>query len=187
MSEGTDAPVPDSDLISRAQSGDADAFGELYQRYVDPIYRYIRLRLDDTRTAEDMTEMVFLRSFEALPSYRERGHPFSAFLYRVARNMLVDHYRAKRAHVPLDEAELEEGERLAPEDDLIKQHHDQIVRKALASLPSDYQEVIRLRVVMALPTPNVASWMGRSEGSVRVLLHRALKALRKKVDELDQE
>jgi RNA polymerase sigma-70 factor (ECF subfamily) len=186
MSESTDVPVPDSDLVSRAQSGDAEAFGELYRRYVDPIYRYILVRLDDVRTAEDMTEIVFLRSFEAMPNYRERGHPFSAFLYRVARNMLVDHYRVKKANVPLEEADLEANDPMALEDGLIKQHQDQVIRNALGALSFAYQEVIRLRVVMAMPTTSVASWMGRSEGSVRVLLHRALKALRKKVDELDQ-
>jgi RNA polymerase sigma-70 factor (ECF subfamily) len=176
----------DADLISRAQSGDVDAFGELYQRYVDPIYRYIRMRVRETRTAEDLTEMVFLRSFEALPKYRERGHPFSAYLYRVARNALVDHYRSNRGDVSLEESLLDEGEQAPLEDGLIGQDRDLAIRTALASLPPDYQEVIRLRVAMALPTLEVAEWMRRSEGSVRVLLHRALKALRKKVEEVDQ-
>lgn len=187
MDERLDKTGSDSGLISRAQSGDVDAFGELYQRYVSPIYRYIRMRVQETRTAEDLTEMVFLRSFEALPTYRERGHPFSAYLYRVARNILVDHYRSNRADVPLDEVDLDDGEQGALEDGLIRQDRDRAIRKALASLPSEYQEVIRLRVAMALPTSTVAEWMRRSEGSVRVLLHRALKALRKKVDEVDQE
>lgn len=187
MREGTDKPSSDSELISRAQSGDADAFGELYLRYLNPIYRYIRMRVGDNHTAEDLTEMVFLRSFESLPGYRERGHPFSAFLYRVARNMLVDHYRSNRAEVPLEEADLREGEHAGLEEGVIRRDRDQAILSAISSLPFDYQEVIRLRVAMALPTPTVAEWMGRSEVSVRVLLHRALKALRKKVDEVDQE
>ncbi|HLC01468.1 MAG TPA: sigma-70 family RNA polymerase sigma factor [Anaerolineales bacterium] len=187
MGEGTERSASDSDLISLAQSGDADAFGELYLRYVNPIYRYIRMRVGDAHAAEDLTEMVFLRSFESLPGYRERGHPFSAFLYRVARNMLVDHYRSKKAEVPLEEADLKEGEPAALEEGVIRKDRDQAILEALASLPLDYQEVIRLRVAMALPTPSVAEWMGRSEVSVRVLLHRALKALRKKVEEVDQE
>lgn len=186
MDEGASKPSTDSDLVSRAQAGETDAYAELYQRYVDPIYRYVRMRLGEDRAAEDLTEMVFLRSYEALPGYRERGHPFSAYLYRVARNLLVDHYRSKRQEVPLDEADLEDHAS-APEDGLIRQDRDQAIRLALASLPADYQEVIRLRVVMALPTATVAEWMGRREGSVRVLLHRALKALRKKVEDVEQK
>jgi RNA polymerase sigma-70 factor (ECF subfamily) len=187
MGEGVERSASDSDLISRAQSGDAEAFGELYLRYVNPIYRYIRMRVGDTQVAEDLTEMVFLRSFKSLPDYRELGHPFSAFLYRVARNMLIDHYRTKTSDVALDEADLEHGESAAMEDGLIRQDRDRAILGALSSLPPDYQEVIRLRVAMALPTPIVAEWMGRSEGSVRVLLHRALKALRKKVEEVEQD
>src|SRR3989337_814471 len=111
MGEGVERSASDFDLISRAQSGDADAFGELYLRYVNPIYRYIRMRVGDTQVAEDLTEMVFLRSFKSLPDYRERGHPFSAFLYRVARNMLIDHYRTKTSDAALDERAPEGGER----------------------------------------------------------------------------
>src|SRR3990172_6387302 len=124
MTEGQATERSDAELIALAQTGESEAFGELYRRYLDPIYRYIRVRVGENRLAEDLSEMVFLRSFESLGKYKERGHPFSAYLYRVARN---------------------------------------------------------LRVVLGLTTAEVAVWMGRSEGAVRVLLHRALKSLREQL------
>jgi RNA polymerase sigma-70 factor (ECF subfamily) len=184
MSEDKGPARGDAELIVRAKHGESDAFGELYQRYLDPIYRYLRVRVSDDSLAEDLSEMVFLRAFESIGSYRERGHPFSAYLYRVARNLLVDHYR-RRPEVGLEELlELNGGADVAAQ----AAQRDQLraVRAALAGLPEDYQEVIRLRVVLALSTTETASWMGRSEGAVRVLLHRALKSLRERLADVEE-
>jgi len=179
MDDKTSAERSDAELIALAQRGESEAFGELYRRYLDPIFRYLRVRVSDSGLAEDLSEMVFLRAFESVGSYKERGHPFSAYLYRVARNLLVDHYR-RREEVPLDQ----EPE-LAGADDVAGEvgRRDQLrsVLAALRLLPQDHQEVIRLRVVLGLTTAEVASWMGRSEGAVRVLLHRALKSLREQL------
>ncbi|MGH2606784.1 MAG: RNA polymerase sigma factor, partial [Anaerolineales bacterium] len=90
---------PDSELVVRAQQGDRAAFGKLYTRYLTPIYRYLRSRLSDPRDAEDLTESAFLKAYQALPRYRERGWPFSAYLYQVARNALADHFRRQRPEV----------------------------------------------------------------------------------------
>src|SRR3990170_4792475 len=95
----------DSDLVARARAGEVEAFGQLYLRYFDPIFRYLRTRLADAQDAEDMAETVFLRAYQSLPNYRERGWPFSAFLYQVARNALTDHYRQRRPETELSQAE----------------------------------------------------------------------------------
>src|SRR3972149_8109230 len=95
----------DAELVTRARAGQVEAFGELYLRYFDAIFRYLRTRLSEAQDAEDMTETVFLRAFQSLPNYRERGWPFSAFLYQVARNALTDHYRQRRAETELSQAE----------------------------------------------------------------------------------
>lgn len=176
----------DAELIARAQGGEVEAFGELYQRYLDLIYRYIRVRVAEDRVAEDLTEVVFLRSFEALGRYKERGRLFSAFLYQVARNLLVDHYRQKKEEVSIEDANQMATSAPTVDEQVIQSERIREIGHALTSLPPDYQEVIRLRVILALSTAEVAAWMGRSEGAIRVLLHRALTALRRRLVESDE-
>lgn len=185
MGEDARALENDAELIARAQAGEVKAFGELYQRYLDLIYRYIRVRVAEDRVAEDLTEVVFLRSFEALGRYKERGRPFSAFLYQVARNLLVDHYRQKKEEISIEDANQMATSTPTVDEQVIQSERIREIGHALTSLPSDYQEVIRLRVILALSTAEVAAWMGRSEGAIRVLLHRALTALRRRLVESD--
>jgi RNA polymerase sigma-70 factor (ECF subfamily) len=174
----------DAELVSRSKAGELEAFGVLYERYLDPVYRYIRSHVGDRHAAEDLTEMVFLRAFESLGGYQERGWPFSAFLYRIARNQVIDHHRAQRHIVDLEETE---GGGAEPIDsDLERREEVQRMRQALSTLPPDYQEVIRLRVLLGLSTSTVAIWLGRSQGATRVLLSRALAELRRRVSELDE-
>jgi len=177
----------DADLVERARAGDGEAFGELYRRYFDPIFRYLCVRVDRAEDAEDLAGTVFLRAYRSLDRYRERGWPFSAFLYQVARNALVDHYRKRPRESGLAEAiDLGTGPREL-DDDLERAERVQAMRQALAELPPDYQEVIRLRVLLSLPTETTAQWMERSPGAVRVLLYRALAALRSKLSEPDED
>ncbi len=171
----------DSELISRAKEGEIEAFGELYQRYIDLIYRYIRSRVSEDGSAEDLTEMVFLKAFETLDRYQERGWPFSSFLYKVARNQLADHYRRQKDEVSLEEANDLEAPTNSLDRGAILDERIQVLQNALEKLPEDYQEIIRLRVLLEIPTPDVAAILNRSEGAIRVLLHRALKALRKQM------
>jgi len=173
----------DAELVTRARAGQVEAFGELYLRYFDAIFRYLRTRLSEAQDAEDMTETVFLRAFQSLPNYRERGWPFSAFLYQVARNALTDHYRQRRPETELSQAEQSGTPARALDEDLARMEQIVSLHRAMAELPADYQEVIRLRVLLSLPTETTAQWMARSEGAVRVLLHRALETLRKRVAE----
>ncbi len=184
-----EAPTPDQDdavLIARAQAGEVEAFGLLYERYFDIVFRYLRTRLSDDREAEDISASVFLRAFQALGRYRERGWRFSAFLYRVARNALADHFRRHREEIQVED--LEGTSDLGGTLDEAYGSRESVyrLREVLAALPPDYQEVIRLRVILDLPTTEVARWMGRSEGAVRVLLHRALRTARKWMVENDE-
>jgi RNA polymerase sigma-70 factor (ECF subfamily) len=184
MDETTDTHVTDAKLITQAQRGNVEAFGQLYERYLDRIFRYVRSRVGQERVAEDITEMVFLRSFESLDSYEERGHPFSAYLYQVARNLLVDYYRQNENHVPLFQVENKESNTADSEQSTIQKERMAVLVKALTDLPDEYQEVIRLRVLMQLPTADTAEWMNRSNGAIRVLLHRAMKALKKQAEQI---
>ena len=187
MSEESRNNLDDAVLVARVKDGDADAFGVLYVRYLDRIYRYLRLRIGNDHDAEDLTETVFVRTFQAIDRYEERGWPFSAYLYQVARNVLADHYRTLKQTTSLEGLEPIDSA-ATPVDDLVV-HREQLglVQQALATLPEDYQEVIRLRVILKLPTADVAQWLGRSEGAVRVLLYRALRRLRDVVSKMSDD
>ena len=98
------ADSPDTETIRRAIAGEVEAFGELYDRYVDAMYRFIRFQVNGEEDAEDLTETVFLRAFEGLPGFRtgRRMTNFRAWIYRIARNLVIDHYRAQKPALPLD-------------------------------------------------------------------------------------
>jgi RNA polymerase sigma-70 factor (ECF subfamily) len=187
MSEHKGNRLEDADLITLVKKGDAEAFGVLYTRYLDRIFRYLRLRMGNDRDAEDLTETVFVRAFEAVDRYEDRGWPFSAYLYQIARNVLADHYRTLKHTSPLDTMEPIESTGL-PVDELVA-HRERLdlVKQALQTLPEDYQEVIRLRVILKMPTESAAQWLNRSQGAVRVLLYRALRRLRETVAEMSDE
>lgn len=182
MSDRHAQETGDAQLIARAKRGDAQAYGGLYQRYAGRIYKYIRLRVGDDQTAQDLTEVVFLRSYESLSRYRERGLRFSAYLYQVARNLLVDHYRQTNETVSIEEAEPAVGEHQSMDQHFIRQEQVEAIKLAMRNLSDEYQEIIRLRVILDVSTQEAAEWMKRSPGAVRVLLHRALKALRREVE-----
>ena len=168
----------DAHLVSLAKAGDIEAFGELYSRYLDPIYRYVHSRVNEDLTAEDLTEEVFIRAFKALDKYKERGLPFSAYLYRVTKNLLVDLYRRNKEEIALEEAKHIPAPDITMDESLIRAEKHSILGQAYKRLPTDYQEIIRLRIILGLSTSETAVWMERSEGATRVLLHRALNALR---------
>ncbi len=181
MSEEIIQTLDDARLIERAKRGEVEAFGCLYERYLESIYRYIRTRVAEDRTAEDLTETVFLRSYESLSRYKEKGLRFSAFLYQIARNLLVDHYRQKEEELPLESADQISVSPSRIDDIIVIQDQVDRLRVGLEALPEEYREIIRLRVLLELSTTECAQWTGRSEGAVRVLLHRAMKALKRQV------
>ena len=173
--------LDEDELIARARQGDRDAFADLYQRYLPMIYAYVRARVFDDHDAEDLTEQVFLRAFQTLSRYEARGWPYSAFLYRIARNLLVDHIRRTRPALPVEAAEAHPDPAPSADEALIQREERHRLQQALDRLPADYQEVIQLRLLMSLPTNTAAQWLGRSEGAVRVLLYRAMQALRREL------
>lgn len=187
MSEKKQKDPKDIDLIKRAIEGDLDAFGDLYERYLALIYRYIRSRIAIEEDAEDLTEKVFLRVFQALDRYQDQGWRFSAYLYRSARNAVIDYYRQYKKTAPLEDADRQVARIRTLDETLIHSERMQLLEEALSELSAVYQEVIRLRILLELPTETVAIWMGRSQGATRVLLHRALNALRKRVGKKDAQ
>lgn len=164
-------------LVKGAIAGDADAFGELYMHYLDPIYRYIYFRVDDVDDAEDLTEQVFLQAWEALPGYEPQGYPLSAWLYRIAHNLVVDHHRRKRpistlpGHIDWERSETHSLEQV------IRAEEASMLANAIAKLPEAQQEVIILRFVEGMNHKRVAQILKKSYGASRTIQYRALTAL----------
>jgi RNA polymerase sigma-70 factor (ECF subfamily) len=187
MSEEPKNNLDDAELVASVKDGDVDAFGVLYERYLDRIYRYLRLRIGNDHDAEDLTEVVFVRTFQAIDRYEERGWPFSAYLYQVARNVLADHYRTFKQTTSLESLEPIDSAATPVDELIVHKEQLELIRTALTDLPEDYQEVVRLRIILKMPTAVVARWLNRSEGAVRVLLYRALRRLRDKVADMSDE
>lgn len=167
----------ESALLQRAIEGDAKAFGVLYERHMLEIYRYIYYRIGHVQDAEDMTEVVFLKVWESLPSFQPGRASFRTWLYRVAKNSLIDRYRTQKQVEGLPDYGLQSPAG-TPEQSLAQQQDLDDLTPALQKLAPDYQEVLTLRFINELSHAETARIMERSEGAVRVLQHRALKALK---------
>lgn len=170
--------VDEKQLISKAAAGDKQAFGDLYLLHLQPIYRYIYYQVSQHEEAEDLTELVFTKAWGALPDYDQRGVPFQAWLYRIARNTVIDSYRTHKPATPLDSQWSLQDPTPGPEAAAITGEQEQLVREALLKLDADYQQILLLRFVAGLSHAEVAAVMERSEGAARALQHRALAALR---------
>ena len=178
--------LDDCKLLEEAQKGQEAAFGELYERHAETVYRFLQAHLGDRLDAEDLTEDVFLRSWRSLPFYRQQGIPFSAYLLRIARNALTDHYRrsARRGqHTSLDASETLPDPRTEPSDAVLARMERQELVRMLKRMHEDYRTVLVLRFFSELSPEETAQVMGRSAGAVRVLQHRALAALRRMLKE----
>ena len=170
-------------MVARARNGNAESFGILYRRYADAIYRYLFVRLCDAKEAEELTADVFFRSYRALGTYRERGWPFSSFLYQVAKNVLIDHFRLQKPGIGFSIPEPAPGPLQPPDEHVIRDGQIRELRRAMDEMPLNYREVIILRVILAMPTSVVANWMYMTEGATCIVLHRALTALRGRLQE----
>ena len=170
--------LTDEALLSRAKRGDAEAFGDLYDRYLGPLYRYVYYRVGEVREAEDLTEAIFLKVWQRLPQYRKAKASFRTWLYRVAHNHLVDHYRTLKVEEPLPEEIKLASEVIQPEDAVIAKQDSQELAHAIASLPPEFQEILSLRFISGMSHREAGKVLGKSEGAVRVLQFRAIKALR---------
>ena len=171
--------VPDSEheLIERAQRGDGEAFGELYETYLDAIYRYIYYRVQNHQDAEDLTEIVFLKAWQKVPDYVIGKTPFVAWVYRIAHNTVIDHYRTRKETAPLSEQPPIHDERMNLEDHILFQEEKSTLTKAITRLSPLHQHVLVLRFINGLKPEEVADVLDKNVGAVRVLQHRALKAL----------
>jgi RNA polymerase sigma-70 factor (ECF subfamily) len=171
--------VAEDRLLDRAQLGDRAALEQLCQREWRAVYVIAYGALGNVAEAQDLTQETFLRALKSLHLFRNTGKPFSAWLATIARNLIRDGWR-RRQHGSIDlEAAFDvASSETGPEDHAVASDEQQRLRAALASLPGDYQTVIRLRIFDGLPASDAARVMGRTPDAVRQLQHRALIALR---------
>jgi RNA polymerase sigma-70 factor (ECF subfamily) len=168
-------------FVDRAKRGDPEAFGEIFDRYHAAVYRYIVARVNRPSDAEDLAQLVFVKALEALPRYEARGVPFGGWLFRLARNVVIDHVRTHRDHSTLDViAERPTGDDGPDELAAMRQQMDGVA-KALRRLTPEQREAIELRFFAGLSAREAAEAMGRQEGTVRGLQFRAIAALRREL------
>jgi RNA polymerase sigma-70 factor, ECF subfamily len=168
-------------LVERAKR-DADAFGELYDNYFGQIYRFVYSRLRDQEAAEDVTSEVFFKALRAIGRYKPSGHPFSAWLYQISVNAIADHYRAKRPTSNLDDA-IGVADPSQPVADRVAQKDEAArVWAAIDSLPDQQRTAMTLKLGEDLKLADIGIVMGKSEGAIKLLIHRGMIGLRARLD-----
>ena len=174
-------------LVAEAQTGDAEAFGRIFDLYHEPVYRYIANRIHRPTDAEDLTQLVFVKALEALPRYESRGVPFGGWLFRLARNVVIDHVRLRREHAGLDTIVDRPSGARGPDDEAATRQELEAVALALAALTDEQREAVSLRFFAGLSAKEAAVAMNRQEGTVRGLQFRAIAAIRRHLGlELDE-
>ncbi len=166
-------------LVEAAAAGDPDAFGALFDRYYVPVHRFVAARVGRPSDAEDLAQLVFVKALEALPRYEARGIPFGGWLFRLARNVVIDHVRTRREHATLDIVTERSSEDASPDDLAVLRQEMDSVAHALRRLTPEQREAIELRFFAGLSAKEAAEVMGRQEGTVRGLQFRAIAALRR--------
>jgi RNA polymerase sigma-70 factor (ECF subfamily) len=175
-------PGSDETLVRAAKAGDAAAFGELYERHRDAIYRYCLARTGTAHDAEDLTGDVFVKALQALHRYEERGLPFVAYLYRIARNAAIDRSRTLKQPVSVDSLVSEPRSAQNVEAEATLAVERSVLLAALARLKPEHRDVITMRFIEGYGAIEVAKLIGKTEGAVRTLQHRALERLRKEFE-----
>ena len=168
-------------LITSAKNGNSKAFGDLYNKYLTPIYRYVFMRVGYRKhEAEDIAHQVFISAWQNIKAYEFQGFPFSSWLYRIAHNAVIDYYRTQKPSFDLETLENSAFADIPElEDKLDTRMEMENVRLALAKLESDQQNVIIMKFVNELENKEIADALGKTEGAVRVIQHRALRQLKK--------
>lgn len=170
--------------LALASQGDQEAFGILYERHVDRIFNYIYYRTGNIDDAEDLTARVFQRAMNHIANYVDRGVPFSAWLYRIAHNLVANWHRdrSRRQEIPITETPIIAKDP-HPETSIVQNQEQEALLKLIRGLPAERQTLLILKFVEHLSNAEIGKIMGRSEGAVKSLYHRTLTSLRQQVEE----
>jgi RNA polymerase sigma-70 factor, ECF subfamily len=176
------APQEVRKLVGRAQAGDRDALEELYLIHFDRIYGYLHLTVGNRHDAEDLTTQTFLRMLEAIGRFRWQTAPFSAWLFRIAHNLSMDHFRAARRWQPEEEVPEPAGaQERSAEDEAFQAIGRRSMLEMIEGLSDEQRQVLTLKFVFNFTNSDVATILGKTEGAVKSLQHRALVSLQKQL------
>jgi RNA polymerase sigma-70 factor (ECF subfamily) len=168
-------------LVHAAQSGDGEAFGALYDRYVDMVHRYIAYRVNNHALAEDLTSETFLRALRRIESFRWQGRDFGAWLVTIARNLITDHFNSSRYRLEHSTSDLVEAgadrNLEGPEGEVLAGITNATLLDAVKQLNPEQQECIVLRFLQGMSVAETAVVLGKNEGAIKALQYRAVKAL----------
>ena len=166
-------------LVERAQGGEAEAFGELYDRYADMVFRYLYHRVTDRQTAEDFTSETFVRALRRIDSLTFQGRDVGAWLVTIARNIVRDHVKSSRFRLEVTTADMRDADRVTdgPEDAVLQGLTNADLLACVAQLGDEQRECISLRFLQGLSVAETAAAMGKKDGAVKALQHRAVKRL----------
>jgi RNA polymerase sigma-70 factor (ECF subfamily) len=183
------AALEEHELVRRAAGGDGQAFGVIYERYVQKIFNYVYYRTGNVMEAEDLTSHVFFRALGRIEAYDDRGLPISAWLYRIAHNLVANWHRdsSRYTEVELDENLVHHGEGDRPDMAVEATEETENLMRVIRRLPDDRQQVLILKFVEGLSNAEVGVIMGKSEGAVKSLYHRTLLALRQEMEEVEKD
>ncbi len=170
-------------LVKKAQNGDGDSFGKIYEIFIERIYRYIYLKVSNKEESEDLTQQVFIKAWNGISDFKFQRNPFSSWLYSIARNTVIDFYRKKKPDFSLDEEikidilyEIDINEKLINKEQLNK------IMKKIYQLPEEQKELLILHFIEDLSYDEIAKIMKKTPLNLRVLQHRALNRLKKELE-----
>ena len=171
--------------VKEAQSGNWQSFSKLYEYYVDKVYKYNYYKVSSQDEAFDLTETVFLKVWDNLKSYKPKaGSSFGSWVFRIAHNLLVDHYRLKKETVELTEVHADQRDEASPLHKTEEVLRKGTLKQAMSKLKDIYREVLTLSYLNELSNSEVAELMNKSEGGLRVLKFRALQELKKVLEQM---
>ncbi|MFJ6212409.1 ECF subfamily RNA polymerase sigma factor, BldN family [Streptomyces sp. NPDC092296] len=175
--EGEHSPV--MELVERAQAGESEAFGRLYDHYADTVYRYIYYRVGGRATAEDLTSETFLRALRRIGTFTWQGRDFGAWLVTIARNLVADHFKSSRFRLEVTTGEMLDANEVerSPEDSVLESLSNAALLEAVHKLNPQQRECVTLRFLQGLSVAETARVMGKNEGAIKTLQYRAVRTL----------
>jgi RNA polymerase sigma-70 factor, ECF subfamily len=169
-------------LVGRAQEGDREALEELYLMHFDRIYSYLQMSVGNRHDAEDLTNQTFVKMLESIERFEWRKVPISAWLFRIAHNLAMDHFRSRRRWQPEEEPpEAPGSEARSAEEEALQAIGRQSMLDMIEGLSHDQQQVLTLKFVFNFSNAEVATILGKTEGAIKSLQHRALGSLQRQL------
>ncbi len=181
----SDLEYNEEEVLALASQGDREAFGQLYERYLGRIFNYVYYRTGNVHDAEDLTARVFQRAMNHIKNYTDRGVPFSAWLYRIAHNLVANWHRdrSRKQEIPLDDLPILPTKGDHPEKNLVRSQEQDALLRMIRKLPPERQNLLILKFVENMSNAEIGAIMNRSEGAVKSLYHRTLLALRDQLED----